>query len=183
MQVHSRLGEQRGGIEVIGEALHDFAHGIAILFGGGAQIGFGIGGKALGQRGDVGFVALGSIGGERLRFRDGGVGLHKTVFAGGIVVVGADGFGDAPIGHGEFGVELGGALEGARGLVVIEGVDLSQPLIEEGLRLRVLGGDGVMPIAVTGHECGGFCFGGSRVLRMLLRESGSGQREDKGEQG
>src|SRR6266850_5922084 len=66
MQVHSGLGEQRCSIEIIGELLYYFAHGIAILLRGGAQIGFGIGGKAFGKRGDVGLVALGSVGGERL---------------------------------------------------------------------------------------------------------------------
>ena len=172
MEVHSGFGEERGGIEIVGEALHHVAHGIAILFQGSAQIRFGIGGKALGQRVDVGLVALGSVGGERLRFRDGFVRLDKTVFAGRIVVIRADGFGDAPICHGEFGIEVGGALEGARGLVVIEGVNLPQALIEEGLRLRVLGGDRVMPVAVAGHERGGFCFGGGGVVGMLLRESG-----------
>src|SRR6267154_5852924 len=171
MQVHSGLGEQRGGIEIVGEALHHVAHGIAILFGGGAQIGFGIGGKALGKRGDVCLVAFGSIGGERLRFLDGGVGLHKTAFASGIVVVGAYSFGDAPVGHGQFGVQLGGAMEGARGFVVIEGIDEPQALIEEGLCLGVLGGNRVMPSAVAGHEGGGFGLGGANVLRMLLGEN------------
>src|SRR5437879_12060402 len=50
MQVHSGFGEQRGGVEIVGETLYDVAHGIAILFRGGVQIGFGIGGKRSGER-------------------------------------------------------------------------------------------------------------------------------------
>ena len=147
------------------------------------QIGLGIGGKAFGKRGDVCLVTFRSIGCECLRFLDGGVGLRKTVFAGGIVIIGADSFGDAPIGHGQFGIEVGGTLEGARGFVMIEGVDEPQALIEKCLCLRVLGGDRVMPIAVAGHERSGFCFSGSGVLRMLLRESGDAHRQNNGEQG
>ena len=182
MQVHSGFGEQRGGIKIVGEALHHVAHGIAILFRGGAQIGFRIGRKALSQCGDVGLVALGSIGAERLRFLDGGVGLRKTVFAGGIVIIGAHRFGDAPIRHGEFGIELGGTPERAHGFVVIESVDEPQALIEKCLRWRVLGGDRVMPIAVAGHQRRGFCFWGSGVLGMLLRENGDAQRRRNGQQ-
>src|SRR5213080_5336544 len=177
VQVHSGLGEQRSGIEIVGETLYHVAHGIAILFRGGAQIGFGIGGKALRKRGDVSLVALGSIRAERQRFLNGGVGLRKTAFAGGIVVIGADGFGDAPIRHGQFGIEFRGALEGAHGFVVIESVDESQTLIEKYLRLRVLGGDWVMPIAVARHERSGFYFGGCGALGMFLRESGLTLRE------
>jgi hypothetical protein len=62
MQVHSGLGEQRGGIEIVWEALHHLAHGVAILFQGGAQIGFGIRGKAPGKSDDIRLVALGSVG-------------------------------------------------------------------------------------------------------------------------
>src|SRR6202030_1454445 len=87
-----------------------------------------------------------------------------------------------PIRHGQFGVELRGALEGAGGFVVIEGVDEPQALVEEGLRLRVLGGDRMMPIAVAGHERGGFWFGGGGVVGVLLREGRNRQRKNEGEQ-
>jgi hypothetical protein len=100
------------------------------------------------------------------------VGLRKTAFASGIVVIGAHGFGNAPIRHGELGIEVRGALEGARGFIVIESVDEPQALIEEGLRLRVLGGDRMMPMAVAAHEHSGPCFGGGSVLSLLLGESG-----------
>src|SRR5258707_7840078 len=67
MQVHSGLGEQRCSIEIIGELLYYFAHGIAILLRGGAQIGFGIGGETFWKRGGVRLVALGNGRGGGLR--------------------------------------------------------------------------------------------------------------------
>ena len=176
MQIHSRLGKERGRIEIVGEALHHVAHGVAILFRGVAQIRFGIGREALGQRVDVRLVALGSIGGERLRFLDGGVRLREAVFAGGIVVIRPHRFRDAPKRHRHFGIELARALEGAHGFRVIEGVNLAQPLVEERLRLRVLRRDRVMPIAVAGHQRGGG-LGLCRhrgMIGMLLRESEPG---------
>ena len=91
----------------------------------------------------------------------------KAFVAGGIVVVRAHRLGDSPVGDRKFGVEFGGALEGTRGLVVIEGIDQAQALVEELLGLDILGRNGVMKIAQTRHQCGG--FGWRRMCRVLLR--------------
>ena len=136
VQIHAGFGKQGGGVEIVGVILRNFAHGVVIVFGGFLQIGLGIGGKALGHGGNVGAFGLGGIGAEVDRFLDRFVRLLETVFTGGIVVVGANGLGDAPVGHGEFGIEFGGLLEGARGFIVVEGVDQAESLIEEFLCCR-----------------------------------------------
>ena len=82
------------------------------------------------------------------------MGLGKALIAGGIVVVRSHRFSHSPIRHGQLGIELGGAFERARGLVVIEGVDQAQSLIEELLRLRIPGGDGMMQVSQSGHQRG-----------------------------
>ena len=82
------------------------------------------------------------------------MGLGKALIAGGIVVVRPHGFGHPPVRHGQLGIELGGAFKRARGLVVIEGVDQAQSLIEELLCLRILGADRMMQVSQSGHQRG-----------------------------
>ena len=71
----------------------------------------------------------------------------EALVAGGIVVVRAYRFSHSPVRHGQLGIELGGALKGTRGLIVVEGVNLAQALIEKLLRLRILGRDRMMQVA------------------------------------
>src|SRR5207245_1564399 len=108
-------------------------------------------------------------------FLDGGVGGFELGLLGVEVVIGTDGQGHAPVSHGELGVQLGGLLEGAVGLVVVEGEDEPQPLVEELLGLGVLGGDGVVGGAQTIEQDGGFL--GGAVLGQ-----GGGRKETKGEE-
>ena len=66
---------------------------------------------------------------------------RKRLVVGRIVVVWPDRFGDAPVGHGELGIEFSRTPERARRFVMIEGVDQPQSLIEEFLRLGIAGRD------------------------------------------
>src|SRR5439155_6130259 len=77
----------------------------------------------------------------------------------------------------QLGVQVGGSLEGAVRLIVVEGVDEAQVLVEEFLGLGVLGGDGVVGGAETVEQDGGFLSGGG-----VLAERGGG-KETKGEEG
>ena len=123
MQVHSRFREERRGIEIVGKILHYFAHGIAIIFGGFATVGFWIGREALRHRLDVGLLVGRRAGREIHRFLDGIVGRLEAFVTGGIVVVGPNGFGNAPIRDGQFLIKIGSALEGTGRLIMIEGIN------------------------------------------------------------
>lgn len=80
---------------------------------------------------DVGAFAGGGVGEEARGAVDAPPGKGLTVGLGGLVVVGAEGLGDAPVGHGGSGVECGGGGEGAGGFVVFEAVaDGETPLKE-----------------------------------------------------
>ena len=123
MQVHSRFREERRGIEIVRKILHYFAHGIAIIFGGFATVGFWIGREALRHRLDVGLLVGRRAGREIHRFLDGIVGRLEAFVTGGIVVVGANGFGNAPVRDGQFLIKIGSALEGTGRLIMIEGIN------------------------------------------------------------
>ena len=82
------------------------------------------------------------------------MGRGEALVAGGIVVVRSHGFSHAPVGHGELGIEIGGALKRTGRFIVVEGVDQAQSLIEELLCLRIPGGDGMMQVSQSGHQRG-----------------------------
>src|SRR5581483_4502529 len=65
-------------------------------------------------------------------------------------------------------------LERARRLVVIEGVDVAKPLIEELLRFRVLCGDRVMQVSQACHQSDRLALHG---MGMILRERRNAQYE------
>ena len=180
MQVHAGLGEQRGGVQVVGKILRHLAHGVVIGLGRLPAVRFRIGRESQRHGLDVGLLGRRSVAGEIDRFLDGIVRSSETFVTGGIVVVRAYGLGNSPVRHSEFGVEIGGALKGTRGLVMIEGVDQAQPLIEELLRLRILGGDGMMQVSQSGHQRGWFrlCWGWMFVIGFLS-DGQAGQQQDK----
>lgn len=159
VNVHGSFGEEGGGVEIVGIFFGEFAHGVAIVAGGLMHVDVGAGfGKALGH-GEyvVAFAVRGVVGGsagggEVESFLDGVVGLFEARVVGGIVVIGADGFGNTPVGHGEGGLEFGGMIEGAKSFVVIEGVDLAEALVEEFLGVGIFCGGGMVEVGVTGHE-------------------------------
>ena len=137
-----------------GKFFDHLAHGIVIGLGRLPAVGFGIGRETQRHGLDVGLLGGRSAGREIDRLLDGVVRRGETLVAGGIVVVRSYGLGHSPIGHGQFGIEFGGALKRARGLIVIEGVDQAQSLIKELLGLRIFGGDGMMQVSQSGHQSG-----------------------------
>src|SRR5258707_673111 len=109
------------------------------------------------------------------RLRDGGVRLLEALVASWVVVVWADGLSEAPIRHRELGIELRGAFERPRRLLVVESVDVAQSLIEKLLRFRVLRGYGMMLLANAAHESSRLC--GRGHAPGLLRGGGHTQRD------
>ena len=176
IQVHAGFGEQSGSVEIIGKCFRYFAHGVVIGLGGLAAIGLGIGGKTQRHGPYVGLFGRRSVGREIHSLLDGGMGRRETLVAGGIVVVGADCFRHSPIGHRQFGIELRRALKRARCFVVIEGVNLAQPLIKKLLGLRIAGRDRVMKVAIAGHQGGRLRL---RVRGMVLRHCQTAHRKDE----
>lgn len=174
MQVHARFGEQGCGIQVIGELARHFAHGVPIVFGGFLQIGIWIGRKAPGHRLNVGM--LGGRSRQIDGFPDSITGTLETLWIGRIVIVRSDGFGDSPVGHGQGRIEFGGLLERAGRLVVIEGVDEAEPLIEEFLRFRIMRGYRVVQVAKAGDQRNHVTLSVQVILRC------AGQGEQKGAQ-
>ena len=98
----------------------------------------GIGWETLCHGHDVGLFAGRSISGEIARLLDSHM---RLVVVCRIVVVWPDRFSNAPVRHGELGIEFSRTLEGTRCFVMIEGVDQPQPLIEKFLCLGIAGRD------------------------------------------
>ena len=67
---------------------------------------------------------------------------------------------DAPERHGALRIDLRRSLEGTKRLVMIEGVNQREPLIEKSLGFRLLGGDRMVHVAQAGHEDSGRAGGG-----------------------
>ena len=114
--VHDSLGEQGADVEVVGMGLVDGPHGVGVGVVPGAEV-VGVGGLveagrvALGHRRDQGLLDGGGPGCGAGGCGGGGLGQLKRLaqvvlveVLPGLVVVRADGVGDAPVGHGEAGV-------------------------------------------------------------------------------
>src|SRR5439155_13331623 len=91
-QIHGALGVERGGVEVVGVALGEFAHRLLVIESELFLVGLlGVGGVALGESLDVSaFVRRGGVG-QGEGFLDGGVGGFELGFLGVEVVIGSDG--------------------------------------------------------------------------------------------
>ena len=159
VQVHDALGIKRGRIEIVGVTRGQLAHGTLVGAIEFVQVGLGVIGITNNQGVDVGALRLG-----RVHRQSHGL-LHRLVagfFALGIdrqIVIGTEGESHAPPGHGQFGIEPGGLLEGAARFVVIKSVNEIQPLIEESLGLLVPRGNGMVHIAQASHQPRGRSFG------------------------
>ena len=147
MQVHAGLGEKSCCVEIVGELVRHLAHGVVIILGRFLQIGDGVGRKALRHGLDIGLLAGRGCSGKLDRLLNGVVRPFITLRVCRIVIVGTYGFRDSPIGHGQFRIQLRCVLEGARGLIVIESVDETQPLIEEFLCFEIVSRYRMMKIA------------------------------------
>ena len=138
VHVHQRLGEEDLHVVVLrvraGHVAHRGGVGLVrrLLRGRIERLGPLV---ARGQRGDQRLLDRTGTGGtlagglQRVPGRLRAVGQHRHV------VVGAEGPGDAPEAGRAAGVELGGAGERARRLVVVEAVGQAQALVEVALRL------------------------------------------------
>src|SRR5262245_44670057 len=123
MQVHAGFGKKRGCIQIVRELLDQVTHGIAIVFGRQAVVSIGIGWETDCHRRNVSFLVRRSVDSEFAGFLDRLVRSLEAFGIGGIVVIGADGFSDAPISHGHLWIELGSLFKGAGGLFMIERID------------------------------------------------------------
>jgi len=158
-QVHQALGKECGRVEVVGIELGELAHGLHKGHGELRIVGIGVAAVTRLQSLDVGTLRRGAAGGKRQRF------LHRVVSrllpgrVHGQVVVRPDGEGHTPPRHRHFRIEFGGAAEGAFGLVVIEGIEEAETLVEKLLRFGAGGGNRVMMIAQAFHQGRGLCEG------------------------
>ena len=143
--VHEGFGVEHGDVGVLGKAFEHGGHGRGVgLIEGVAvrRLGHGI---ARTQCLDEGLF-------HRARTLESFVGLRKGLPGSlgmglvhhGVVDVGTVHEGDAPPGHGQLGVQPGGLLESADGLVMVEGVGPDDPLIESTLGAGDAGGDPTM---------------------------------------
>jgi hypothetical protein len=150
--VHERLGEQRGGVEVVGVRRHDVAHRVGV---GPVEVGAVLqrfGRVALGQRLDVRALPVAGVCGERQRALAGGVGRGHGVGRHGPVDVRPQGQRQPPVAHRARFVERDGGLERTGGLEVIEAEDEHQALVEVASRLVGLGRDRHRVIAEAVEE-------------------------------
>ncbi len=118
-----------------------------IFLGGFLQIGIWIRGEPLRHRLDIGLLTGRSTRGQIHGFLHRIMRVLVTLGIRGIVVVWSDGLCDSPVSHCQFGIEFRGVLKRACRLVMIEGIDKAQPLVEELLGLRIVSGNRVMKIA------------------------------------
>ncbi len=124
VEVHHRLGVERGDVVIRRILLRQLAHGRAVVDRELLQIGVRIVAVTLRQRLDEVALLRRGVRLERLRL------LHRLDRA--------EGEGDAPPRHGEIRIELAGALERLHRRLVIEAVEVLHALIEELLRLGAL---------------------------------------------
>src|SRR5208282_583906 len=81
-----------------------------------------------------------------------------------IVVVRSNCLSNAPVRHRQLWIKFCGMLKRTRRLVVIEGVNESQALIEELLSLRVLRGNRMMQVPQAGYQHHWMCSSSSMLL-------------------
>lgn len=137
-EVHQRVGVERGDIEVVGGEFVHAAHAVrvglvphrAVLDGFRPRV-------ASPQRADQGLFDGGGAVRLLLGEPHGGVGtvdgtgqVRAVEELPGLVVVRAQGVGDAPVSHGAVGIRRCGGLEAGDGFLVVEGVRPDQPAVE-----------------------------------------------------
>ncbi len=184
-EIHERVGQERGRVEVVRELPRDIAHGIRV--GAVERRPAGAGGRGVPgrQRGDQCPLALGrGRRGQRARLIDRGERPKLALRVGRAVVVRAVRQRHAPRAHRARRIEAGGLAESGLGLVVVEAVDEPQTLVEEGLRPRRRGGDGAMVATQVVEERGrdGRRRGGAAVvvrgrLSRAAGQEGGGNQE------
>ena len=178
-EVHQRVGEERGGVEVVGEALRHLAHGVGVRAVERGPVGRRRHRVPLRERLDDRALALRDAAGQDRGLLDGREGGLLPLGVGRAVVVRAVGQRDAPVAHRAGRIEAGRLAERAFGLDVVEGVHESQPLVEVGLGLTRGRRNGlvVAPEALQEHGWRGRVTPGLMVGRRLRRAGGESERE------
>ena len=170
-EVHEAFRIERRRVEIIGVALAQLSHGNAVLDRQRLQIRGRMRRVPPGESLDVVSLGLWSAPPQRLSPLDG---RRCGPFALGIDVevdVRAEGERDAPVRHRGLRIHVGGVPEGPHGLVVVEGEDESEAIVEEALRLGIRRRNGMM---VRDHP-----RWGSGVLRIDERRRHTGGRHSE----
>ena len=182
-RVHDRRRVQGGRFGIVGKPLGHF--GDRLDPGGveGRAVGVLVGGVAARECVDQGLLALAGVAPSLLSLSQAVQGLELSLVRHPVVQVAAEGEGLAPVRHRRLRVETRRFLEGPYGLGVVEGVDETQPLVEEALRPVRRGRDRVVEIAqafelrrerFAGDVVGGCTVGGED------RHGGDGQGREYG---
>ncbi len=145
--VHHRLGVEGPGVEVVRVGLPELAHRLGPRLVQRMAVGLRVGRIAGRQRLDPGPLLGAGLGLQRLRLLQRRPGRRDGVVRHRQVDVGPERLGDAPPAHRAVRIEPGGLAERADRLGVVEAEQQVDPLVEEQLRLRVLGRDRVMVVA------------------------------------
>ena len=146
-EVHQGVGEERGGVEIVGEALRHVAHRVGVRAVQRRPIARGRGRVPLRERLDDRPLPRRGAACQLHGLLDRGEGRLLPLDVRRAVVVRSVGERDAPVAHRALGIEAGRLAERALGLDVVEGVHEAQPLIEVRLGLARRGGDGLVVAA------------------------------------
>ena len=177
-QVHRALRVKRRRVEVVRITLDQFAHRVFVIDGELFQICFRFDGIALPERFDVGAFVLGSFGCERKRFLHRFVSSFFSVGSDVEIDVWAQRERNAPISHGEIGINFSRALEGTNRFVVIKRVDESKALIEKLLCFGFGCRDRVVMRAHAGDQFGRL-FAFHLHVRVLSADNGGEENSQR----
>ena len=171
-EVHERVGEERRGVEIVGEALRQVTHRVGVLAIQRRPIPRGRGRVPLRERLDGRPLPRRDAAGQRhglLDRRERGL-LPLDVRR--AVVVRSVGERDAPVAHRALGIESSRLAERTLGLDVVEAVHQAQTLVEVRLGLGRRGADGLVVTAEALEKhgrrrarCGVVVRGGLRGAR------------------
>ncbi len=167
-QVHARLGVQRRRVEIVRIPLGERFHRRVVVARELRLVGGRIGGVADREGLDVGPLVGGRGGREREGLLDFDPRLLQAFFRrSGVVVVGAEREGHAPVRHRRFRIEIRRARERPDRFFVVEAEEEHHPLIEVLLRFGARRRDRVPVRPHLGKERGGL-FRGSRGGAMVV---------------
>ena len=177
-EVHESVGEQRGGIEIVGEALRHVTHRIRVLSVQRRPVPGRRGRVPRGERLDERPLPRRDPAGQRDGLLDRRERRLLPLDVRRAVVVGAVAERDAPVAHRTHGVEAGRLAERALGFDVVERVDQAQALVEVRLGFARRRADGLMVAAQALEEHGRRRARSGVVVPRGLRGAG---RQDEGE--
>ncbi len=154
LQVHQRVGEQHLHLDVVRETRGDLGHGLGIGEVERLAVGRRVGAVARGDSLNERALALRAAVAQRHGLGSRGEGGCDRVGLHGIVDVGPEHVGLAPVAHRAGGIGLLRGPEGARRLAVVERVGPAHALVEIGLGGRGAGRDRHAERAEVGAQVG-----------------------------